>query len=583
MIENRFSSVVLPRLLRGDLLSNAQPVESGNSRHGASYGRVRQTLALIAARYGWRGRRWLEPLAPSQSLLQQWGSSNWLEYHAWLQRHTLSTEDEWWQLRSLSLHPPEQPRFSIITPVCDTEPAHLLECLLSVQMQSYPHWEHYLVDDASTRGESSRLLRTLAKADPRFHVLWLERKLGISEATNRALRMASGDYVVFLDHDDRLSFDALSRLAEAIEHNPGLDLLYTDRDMIAPDGSRFMHLMKPAWSPETLLSGNYIFHLVCYRTELVRSVGGLRRDMDGSQDYDLVLRVAEREPRVAHLPKVLYQWRQHAASVSLVHNSKPYIYAAGMAALREHLGRRGIPGQVDELSGLWRGNYRVTMPLPAAERIRHIELTEESAGELYMERVQHLLGEDPDWDYLVILDSRLSISAPRAVERLASFLQLPGVCMASGKIVNGANKLVHAGLVHRPSGIPLALYEGFPQGEPGYMGVTRILRNVSAPHPLCCALRRDVWERLGGFDGRFNGPHALLDLALRALEEGLGRCIYAPEAGFIAQNELRTTDSWPARDRARFADKWQAWLQRGDPYYSPVLSLTHSDMSLKED
>jgi GT2 family glycosyltransferase len=223
------------------------------------------------------------------------------------------------------------------------------------------------------------------------------------------------------------------------------------------------------------------------------------------------------------------------------------------------------------------------MPLPGAERISRIELTEEFTGALYAERVRQLLrADDPGWDYLVILDARLSDAAPGAIERLVSFLQLPGVCMASGRIVSRSGALVHTGLVHRPSGIPLAVYAGFPQTEPGYMAVTRILRNVSAPHPLCCALRRDVWECLGGLDSGFNGPHALLDLALRALEQGLGRCVYAPEAGFMAHDGVCAAESWPVGDRVRFAEKWQTWLRRGDPYYSPVLSLTRPDMSLKE-
>jgi O-antigen biosynthesis protein len=135
--------------------------------------------------------------------------------------------------------------------------------------------------------------------------------------------------VAFLDHDDRLAPEALFYMAAVLRQNDSIDILYSDRDSLSLNNTRFLHLCKPDWSPETLLSGNYLFHLVVYRRSLLDALGGLRAETEGSQDYDLILRAAEKNPKIHHVSRILYHWRQHPESIAFAHNVKEYVYQAG--------------------------------------------------------------------------------------------------------------------------------------------------------------------------------------------------------------------------------------------------------------
>lgn len=267
-------------------------------------------------------------------------------------------------------------KISIVTPVFNTEPQILESCIFSIRAQTSPFWELILVDDNSTSPKTHSVLNSRICRDPRIRILFSQpgAPSGISAATNRGIEASRGDYIVFLDHDDRLAPEALQRLIATLEEEPGLDIVYSDRDMISPGGKRFMYLMKPDWSPDSLFAGNYIFHLMCYRRSLVRQVGMLRSDYDGSQDYDLILRCMEQNPQVKHLPEVLYHWRQHDQSVAMADNAKAYAFEAGMAALRDALKRRNLIGTVGENTSLWRGNYQVRLDLPAQKDIGTITL-----------------------------------------------------------------------------------------------------------------------------------------------------------------------------------------------------------------
>jgi O-antigen biosynthesis protein len=512
---------------------------------------------------------------PTEAELKHWASSEWIEYQAWLFHHGFLTQHDWEGLRTQALSWQKRPLISIITPVFNTRPLYLQACIYSVQTQAYPDWEMCLVDDGSEQADTIACLETLVAEDARLHLHRFSDNQGICEATNHALAMARGEYVAFLDHDDRLAPDALYWVVETLRNHPETDIIYSDRDSLSPNDFRLMHLFKPDWAPETLLSGNYLFHLMVYRRALLEELGGVRASREGSQDYDLILRAAEKTPTVQHIPKVLYHWRQHEQSVAMAHNVKEYAYIAGVEALSDALKRRGLIGKVSENKALWRGHYRIRLKPPLAARYQVLQLT---ALEDYALQINRAFESDRIKEYLVILGPSVKSLDDEAVTELLSWLQVPDVGMVTGKVLDIEGNFLHAGLIQRPEGVPLAVYCGYPENTPGYMAVTAIVRNVSTPHPACCVVERALWQRLGGLNSEYTGPYALLDFALRALKSGI-RTVYTPFARFMA-SDWQSVEIWEDKDRVRFVQQWENRLKQGDPYYNPYLTLELLDMGI---
>jgi len=518
---------------------------------------------------------WSSPIQPTETELKHWASSEWVEYQAWLFHHSFVSLYQWQQLRAKVRRWSSKPLISLVTPVFNTPPAYLQACLYSVQTQIYPHWELCLVNDGSTHPETLACLQRFVDTEPRIRIQHLSHNQGICQATNQAIDMARGDYIAFLDHDDRLAVDALYHLAQTILNWPNLDVIYSDRDMLSPQGLRFMHLLKPAWSPETLLSGNYLFHLVLYRRALLKQLQGVRVGFEGSQDYDLILRAADKPIEVHHIPKILYHWRQHEQSVAQIHDVKEYAYTAGIKALEDTLSRRGLSGQVSENQALWRGNYRIQLQPPALGSSYMLQLTHLHH---YAQQINQALNTYTQADIMIILGPGVQPLDAETLTELTSWLQIASVGIVTAKVIDSQQRLLHAGFVQRPNGLPLAIYEQFPETTSGYMAVTQSLRNLSAPHPACWALKRSLWQQLGGLDEHYTGPHAALDLALNSLKIGM-RIVYTPFARFNA-TEWQTPEQWPQEDRQHFVTRWHSWLEQGDPYYNPYLTLELTDMGL---
>lgn len=513
---------------------------------------------------------------PSEAQLRQWASSEWVEYQAWLFHHSFISLQQWQDLRALAKTWENPPLISLVTPVFNTAPEQLRECAYSVLTQTYPHWELHLIDDGSSHADTLLCLQGIAVLDPRIKVQYLPQNQGICAASNRGIEQTKGEFIAFLDHDDRIAPDALQHVAALLRDFPDTDIVYSDRDMLSPRGFRFMHLFKPAWSPETLLSGNYLFHLLVYRTRLLHILGGTRLGFEGSQDYDLILRAAELKPVVRHLPKVLYHWRQHAQSVALAHGAKEYAYLAGIKALEEALQRRGLNASVSENKTLWRGNYRVQFaPMPASQYV----VIPLEAGQHYAEQVNHAFETHPEAKALIFLAANVNPLAETAYTELLGSLQIPEVGLVTGKLLNSAQQFIHAGLVLRKSGEPLSLYQGTAAHIPGYMAATAILRNVSIPHPACYALKRQTWAQLNGLNPHYHSVYSLWDFALRALSQQI-RCVYTPFAEFNCE-ETEDFAGLPEPERAEFVTTWHTWLQQGDPYYNPHLTQHLLDMGLE--
>jgi len=525
-------------------------------------------------RTSWKLLKILPPSYPEPTLLNNWYSSQWGDYHAWLQKHSLPSINQLKKYRREIEKWNDFPTFSIITPVYNTTSPVLTETILSVYQQCYPYWQLCIVDDGSTLKETTDTLKSPLTKDPRIDIRHNNSSLGISNASNKALGMAKGQYMVFLDHDDRLSFDALYCLAKEINDKPNTDILYTDRDMIDPKGFRYMHLFKPDWSPETLLSGNYAFHLVCYRYGFLKKIGLLRSQYDGSQDYDLLLRAAEYDPIVTHIPKILYSWRQQETSIAHLPECKEYVFKSGKAALKAALQRRGLKGRVSENSLLWRGNYQIDFEIQQNHDTHLITYTPDTKPGELKKQIKSL----PESDSLILLSSAIKNPGQQSINHLIASLAIDKIAITTGKIITIDHKLFHAGLFFTKEGRIFSPYKDCPDSEPGYMAMTSILRNISLPHPMCLALKMEVCHQLSGFRGDCSMETAILDLALRAQQKNW-RVIYEPKAIFTLKRKINN-EFGTLLEEYHYSQKLKKYFPKGDPYYNPNLSNAKNTISL---
>jgi glycosyltransferase involved in cell wall biosynthesis len=238
------------------------------------------------------------------------------------------------------------PLISVLMPVYNPDPVHLAAALDSVLGQIYPHWELCIADDASTDPAVQRMLADYAGRDRRIRLVTRPVNGHISAASNSALELATGEFTALLDHDDLLPAHALYRVAAELGHHGETDLIYSDEDKVDDDGRRHEPHFKSDWNPELFLSQNMISHLGVYRTELMRRAGGFRLGFEGSQDWDLALRVAElgTPARIRHIPHILYHWRVYRTSGSFSTDHAAKAAEAGRRAVAEHLERTGQGG-----------------------------------------------------------------------------------------------------------------------------------------------------------------------------------------------------------------------------------------------
>ena len=518
--------------------------------------------------------------------------------------------------------PPGDLLISILTPVHNPAPQILRAMLDSVLGQSFQGWELCLVDDGSSDPEVIAMLERAAAGDERVRLERHEQAGGISAATNTALRMAGGEYVALLDHDDVLAEDALETVARTIAERPGVDMLYSDEDVfedLFEDGVRVALFRKPGWSPDLMRSHMYTCHLGVYRRALVDEVGGFRSEFDGSQDYDLVLRVTERTDRIVHIPQILYHWRSHEGSVAENLAAKPHAFAAARRALAEHLDRTGVEGEVHfDAQRCW---YRIDYPRAATAGIALI-LPVAAAGEAFAAGLARAAGSwlaasEPAWELvlagperdlercraalpdavagerlrlveaspdraeainravaasttaqLVLLDSPVEPLTSGWLTRLASLSAQEGIAAAGAKTLALDGRVEHAGLVLR-EGLPAPVQLAADQIEPGPMAVLQVTVNFAALTGTV-ATSRATFERQGGLDPRFDRL-AVADFCLRAWSEGR-RVVSSPNV------VVRRTEAEPAlNDLAElvgFQAEWRRRLGPLDPYFGARAAAT---------
>jgi GT2 family glycosyltransferase len=551
------------------------------------------------------------------------------QYQVWLAQHALTParrqaiRDE---IESFAY----RPVVSLVMPVFNVKEEWLRGAVESVLGQLYPHWELCLVDDASTAPHIGPTLREFAGADARVTLRVLERNEGICGASNHALALATGEFVGLLDHDDTLTEDALYEVVKRLNADPRLDFLYTDHDIRDARGRRVRPFFKPDWSPDLLESMNYITHLCVFRRELVERLGGLRPGYEGSQDYDLILRVSDVTSRIAHIPRPLYSWGEAPTSVVADPGSKPYAHEAGRRALRDALARRGVRGDV--VNGLgapyryrvkraiqgtplvsvviptrdnWRLLDRCLRGLETRTAYRALEVlvvdndSREPGTVSYLARLPYrvvryphpfdfarmnnLAAAEARGEYLLLLNDDTEVIEPHWLEAMLEHAQRPEVGAVGAKLLFPNRTIQHAGVIVGIHGKAGHAFWGFPADHPGYYDLARVVRNCSAVTAACLLTRKALFDELGGFDEAFAIPYNDVDLCLRMRERGY-LVVYTPYAVLYHHQSASRGPYDPVKDRQYeelLRQRWKRVFEAGDPYYNPHLTLEGFDFSLR--
>ncbi len=593
-----------------------------------SYRVGRREGAAVLASLVWRrvarGVGFASPNAPGEVTDE--------DYARWSQAREPSAEQlEWQALAARGLA--YRPLVSILTPVYNVAPDVLRETILSVRRQSYPFWEWCLVDGGSTVAGLRELLREAAAEDGRVRVEFLGRNGGIAANTNAALALAGGDYVALLDHADVYAPNALYEVVQLLNKDRALDLVYFDEDKLSADGRRrHAPFFKPAWSPETLLSANYLTHPVV-RRELLSRAGGFRGEFDGAQDWDAALRCTRQGARVAHVPKVLYHGRQIPASASAHSVAKEGAYKAQAACLGQHLRALGLPepSVTEQRGGAWRVGWAHSSPKASlvivtrdqADLLRKcvdslLSLTDYDPFELvlvdnesadarthayYRElsrepRVRVVTYPRPfnysaannvgaraaTGDVLVFLNNDVEATHADWLAELVRWAERPEVGVVGGKLLYPDRTIQHAGVV---VGLGAFAADHVCRGRPEYyagaaFGSVDWYRNYLAVTGACLAVRRSVFEELRGFDEAYRLCYSDVDLGVRAADLGY-RNVYTPFATLLHHEGKTRGDSTPTPDLLRAARQLLAFTLTGDPNFNPNFSRASAVPRLREE
>ena len=535
-----------------------------------------------------------------------------------------------------------QPKISIAMPVYNVEEKWLRLCIDSILNQVYTNWELCMADDASTDPNVKKILTEYQQLDERIRVVFREQNGHISEATNSALAIATGEFVALLDNDDELAINAFYEVVKVLNENPELDLIYSDEDKIDMDGNRSDPAFKPDWSPDLLLGTNYISHLGVYRRSILEEIGGFRKGYEGSQDYDLVLRFTEKttKERITHIPKVLYYWRMLPTSTAVDQGSKGYAFEAGLRAVQDALVRRGINGHATHgaANGLYDVYYDieseklVSIIIPTKNGYKDVQRcvssiiekttyqnyeiimadngsTDPKMHELYAKFEQQLPGrffvesidipfnfstinnraaKKAHGEYLLFLNNDTEVITENWLTLMVSFAQQERIGCVGAKLLYPNNTVQHAGVILGLGGVAGHGHYGYPHGDLGYFGRLAINVNYSAVTAACLLMKKADFDAVGGFEEAFTVAFNDVDLCLKV--QALGRDnVWLHEAElYHFESQTRGYDD-KGKKKKRFEqekvmmeEKWGPLIEN-DPFYNPNLTRDIPNFSLRID
>ena len=509
--------------------------------------------------------------------------------------------------------------FSIVMPVYNVEIKWLDKAIESIEKQNYKNWEICIADDCSTKQEVREHLSAMKNS--RIKIKLLEKNQGISGATNAAAALASGEYILLMDNDDELAPSALHEFYQKIKKE-GSEIIYSDMDIIDAKGKTRDPLCKPDWSPDLFLSQMYLGHLIGFKKSLFEKVGGFRGEFNGSQDYDLLLRMTEMTDKIGHVPEILYHWRDLPSSTAANPESKPYAQTAGLNAIQEHLDRVYGKGAAtaNETENLFVYDVRyhmneepkVSIIIPikdhadllkaaidsifAKTTYKNFEIiilnnnSEREETFTYLKKVKeehdNVIVKDAafefNWsrlnnygmkfatgDVYVCLNNDVEVIEPEWLTRLVEKAIRKDVGVVGGLLLYEDNTIQHAGVVIGMGGWADHVFKGMKPQHYGSPFVSpMVTRNVSAVTGACLAVSKATIEKIGGFDEKFIVCGSDIELALRANQHGLVN-IYDPNVRlYHYESKSRDASKIPQIDFDLSDQMYKTYRKNGDPYYN---------------
>ena len=545
------------------------------------------------------------------------------DYERWLERHKITEAIREVQKETVF---DKQPCFSIVVPLYKTQEKYLKELVESIKGQTYSNWELCLSDGSGGDSPLKEILKELEHSDSRIKVISSKESLQIAENKNAAIDIASGDYIVFADHDDILSVDALYECTKCINENQEVDMIYSDEDKVSMDGQTYFEPhFKPDLNMDLLCSVNYFCHLVVVKRQLLEQAGKLNGEYNGAQDYDFVLRCVEKTDAVYHIPKILYHWRAHMDSTAENPESKRYAFEAGRRAIQKHYERIGLKdAYVEETAypGTYRTRYKyadkpkvsiiideITKKELLGKTLQSIkandypdyeviivDCTEKKEIEKFVEkyqdkRIRVKRGEKiwtaakrknegagcAEGEYLIFLAGNAEYADKEGISELVSVAMRSDVGVVGTRSYYKNGTVEHAGCVIGMNGTAGSLFEHTLRGENGYFSHIVTQMQYSAVAGACMMVKKDIFEKVNGFDEDYKGELGKVDLCLKIRNKHMS-VVYNPYVKVMRwSNELRNNEN----DEKLFKKQWAEILEKDDPYYNKNLSLSVSGCNIR--
>lgn len=526
------------------------------------------------------------------------------------------------------------PLISILIPVYNVDPKWLKECVKSIENQWYSNWEICIADDCSTNEKTINVLKEYEKNNSKIRVHWRKENGHISEATNSALEIASGEYIALVDNDDTLSENALYEVVKILNKDNRINMIYSDEDKINEKDERYDAHFKPDWSPDLILNQNYVSHLGVYRTEIAKNIGGFRKGFEGVQDHDFILRFTERidSSTIYHIPKILYHWRAIEGSTALDTSQKDYAFNLATKMLDEAFMRRGIkakarPGKYDgvyEVDYDIIGNPLVSIIIPTKNGYDDVKQcvdsifekssynnfeiiladngsTDEKSINLFKRyeskypgvfhrkvidipfnysRINNLAVRESKGEYLIFLNNDTSIITENWIEKMLGFAQFKRIGCVGAKLWYFDNTIQHGGVIVGMGGVAGHSFINAKKDDPGYFRRLYVDYNYTAVTAACMMVSRDTFDLVGGFDESLEVAFNDVDFCIRV--HNLGKTnVWAHEVElYHYESKSRGYEDTPEKQQ-RFNNEIKKMQQKHgeslfkDPAYNINFSLDY--------
>ncbi len=557
------------------------------------------------------------------------------QYKTWLNKNKLTPEKVRKQIEDVNNFK-YKPKISIIMPVYNVEEKYLREAIDSVLFQTYPNWELCIADDASTKAHIQRVLNEYKEKDKRIKVVFRKENGHISRSSNSALELATGEFIGLLDNDDIIHPQSLYKVVNSLNKNKEWDLIYSDEDKLELDGRRTHPFFKPDWSPDMFLSANYICHFTVIRKSLVDKVKGFRVGYEGSQDYDLFLRVTEKTRKIHHIPDILYSWRKIPGSTAVNYDKKSYAHESSIKALKSVIKRRKLNAKVEKgvMPGMFRIKYKiqnnplVSIIIPTKDKVNYLKRclksifkkstyknleilivdtgSNEAKTERYYKRLKkfekirflkwnnkfnysaanNFGAEKAKGKYLLFLNNDTEVINSDWIESMLEHAQRKEIGAVGAKLLYPNNRIQHAGIILGFGGVAGHAMKYFKDIKLGLPYPKDIIRNYTAVTAACLMISKKKFFEVKGLDEKFRIAFNDVDFCLKLYNKGYLN-LYTPYAKLYHYESISvgrpnegTRDMLEFhKETKRMKDKW-GYLIKKDPYYNSNFTLEKENFTL---